>query len=733
LKAAPVSLTLHPPSANSVNKEADMSASRVVLAAAATVLAASFAWAGEAGPAAKFRPPAVPLVAHDPYFSIWSPADRLTDAWPVHWTGKVNALVSLIRIDGKVYRVMGPQPDAAPAMDQVSLEVLPTRTIYRFEAGGVGLTLTFMTPALPQDLDVLARPVTYIVWDVRPADGKHHAVALYYDNSAEAVVNTPDQAVVWSRPAVEGLNVLAMGSKDQPVLAKRGDDLRIDWGYLYAAAPRGPSVRCAVASDKAARQGFASGRALPDSDDARQPRPARQDWPVAAFTFDLGQVGADGATRWLMLAYDDLYSVTYLGERLRPYWRRAGADAPDLLRAAARDYPALARKCKTLDDELMADLAKVGGPDYARLCALAYRQCLAANKLAAGLDGRPMMFPKENFSNGCIATVDVLYPQAPLFLLMSPALTRAMLEPIMHYAGASGRWRFPFAPHDLGQYPHANGQVYGGGEKTEKDQMPVEESGNMILLAAALAQAEGKADFAERYWPSLRQWADYLTTEGFDPANQLCTDDFAGHLARNVNLSAKAIVALGAYGGMCEMLGKKDEASARRRTAQTFAVKWVRMADDGDHFRLAFDKPGTWSQKYNLVWDRVLGLGLFPAAVTAKEVAYYKKVQKPFGLPLDNRKDYTKLDWVTWTASLADSRQDWDALLGPACAFLSATPQRVPMTDWYWTTDARREGFQARSVVGGVFIKMLCDKDIWRKWARRGATPPEKRPPAAQA
>src|SRR6266576_6845539 len=110
------------------------------------------------------RPPAVPLVACDPYFSIWSPADKLTDADTVHWTGKPHRLTSLVRIDGKGFRIMGKEPASVTALPQTNLEVLPTRTIYTFEGEGVRLTLTFMTPALPDDLDVLSRPVTYSTW-----------------------------------------------------------------------------------------------------------------------------------------------------------------------------------------------------------------------------------------------------------------------------------------------------------------------------------------------------------------------------------------------------------------------------------------------------------------------------------------------------------------------------------------------------------------------------------------
>ncbi len=667
------------------------------------------------------RPPSVPLVACDPYFSIWSPADKLTDADTTHWTGKAQRLISLVRIDGKTFRLMGAEPAEVPALPQTKLEVLPTRTIYTFGGADIQLTLTFMTADLPEDLNVLCRPVTYLTWQAQSTDAQKHKVSVYLDASSEIAVNTPNQPVNFQNADVSGIKAWRVGSVEQPVLQKKGDDLRIDWGYFYVAMAKDKRAGSAVNSAEAARAEFIANGSLPKpASEASLQNSARND-SVIAFTVNLGTIQAKPVSCWLMLAYDDLYSIQYMKKNLRPYWRRNGWEAADLLKAAAHDYASLQKRCVAFDNELMTDLRNAGGENYAELGALAYRQCFAAGKFVADENGQPLQFCKENHSNGCISTSDVFYPMSPQFLLFGPTLAKSFIVPFMNYA-ASDRWKFPFAPHDLGTYPKANGQVYGDGERGVNNQMPVEESGNLLCLFGAVAQMEGNAEFAGLYWKQLEQWAAYLKEKGFDPEKQLCTDDFAGHLAHNVNLSAKAICGLGSFAKLCEMRGDQAKADEYYKLARECAARWVKEADDGDHFRLAFDRPGTWSQKYNLVWDRILGLNLFPAEVKQKEMDFYKKIQNQYGLPLDNRETYTKLDWITWTATLTQNRDDFEALIAPIIAFLNATPDRTPMTDWYQTKTARKVGFDARPVVGGVFLQMLYNKEVWHKYAARDKT-----------
>ena len=666
------------------------------------------------------RPPATPLTAHDPYFSVWSATDKLTDSPTVHWTGHPEPLTSLVRIDGKTFRIMGRDPRNVPAMEQTATHLSFTHTRYSFRGAGVQIDLTFFTPAFLDDLDVLSRPVTYLTWTAHAIDGGSHTVSIFLEAQPDIATSYPAQPVTFTRHQTASETVLSVGTKQQAILNRSGDDLRIDWGYFHIALPNDAHGSASIAAGAEAL--FTQDGSLPAADDMEGVPPTRHSSPRLAVAIPLGSVGAGMISRHVLLSYTEDFAIQFLQTNLRPYWQRNNMPVATMLDTAENQFAQLEQRGQQMDNELERDLTKSAGEQYTWLCILAYRQSIAAHKLVADRNGDAMLFAKENFSNGDISTVDVMYPSAPIFLFFNPRLLEAQVLPVLEYAAMPNRWHFPFAPHDLGQYPLANGQDYGGGEKTEENQMPVEESGNLLILVDALARTEGHADLAQRFWPQLTQWATYLKQHGLDPENQLTTDDFAGHVAHNSNLSIKAIDALAAYADLAALLHHDNEAKSYKATAQDMAHKWITMASEGDHYKLAFNSPGTWSQKYNLVWDKVLDYNLFPEKVRATEIAYYLTKLNTYGLPLDSRADYTKLDWELWTATLADRPADFQSLIQPIYHWTNETTSRVPLTDLYDTKTGKQVGFQARSVVGGIFIKALSDRPLAEKWRAKASS-----------
>ncbi|MBE7679868.1 glutaminase family protein [Paenibacillus sp. P13VS] len=660
-----------------------------------------------------FRPPAVPLVTVDPYFSVWSTADHLYEEHTRHWTNKTQGMVGMAVIDGKIRRFMGKVDSLDHSADvggnatlvQTNLTVEPVTTRYTFEGEGIELQVEFTTPLLLDDLEVLTRPVTYVTFLARAIDGLEHHLKIYFDVTGEWCVNTPEQQVTWSSSVIDQqLHALTMGTVEQPLLKLAGDDTRIDWGYMYLAVPLSPHSQSVVQS-VSSREQYARTGALKVEEDENKPRTVSDNMPVMATEMDMGLVHEETVSGYLMLAYDDIHSIEYFHQPLNAYWKKDGMTFYDMLMMAAQQYEEIRKRCDSFNRELLQESQEAGGASYRDILALTYRQAIAAHKLVVDEAGEVLFFSKENFSNGCIATVDVSYPSIPLFLKYNPELVKGMMRPIYKYAKSS-EWSFDFAPHDVGTYPKANGQVYG--ENKLEYQMPIEECGNMLLMAAAVSKYEKHAEFAREYWELLTKWASYLLQHGLDPDNQLCTDDFAGHLAHNANLSIKAILGIAAYAYMCDQLEMKTEGAVYRESAAKMAKEWVSMADADDHYKLTFDSSNeSWSLKYNLVWDRLLGFNLFPKEIAVKELNYYARQQNRYGTPLDSRDTYTKSDWLVWCASMSETQEQFEQMILPLWQFMNETTSRVPVTDWYDTLTGKQLNFQNRSVVGGFFIHLL--------------------------
>ena len=636
----------------------------------------------------KLRAPAIPLITVDPYFSVWSRDENLNYAKTVHWTGKINSIIGSVLVDGVEFSFFGYHRNLRK-LPQVSLEITALSTTVTCENEMIRLSATFTTPLLPRDYERLTRPVSYIEATYTVLDGKEHEVALRMHAEETLCLDLARQSPITTEQVEisDTLRGMRMGNSVQKPLNRDGDDLRIDWGYFYLMAA-GSGTQCEAYSADGFRY-------------ISLTTPLRQN--------ERGLV---------LFAYDDIVSIEYFGKPLRSYWNRDGKTIETAIAEAAAEYDEVMKRASAFSTALYNDALEAGGEQYAELLSLAYRQVIAAHKLVVDENGDLLFISKECFSNGCAATVDVSYPSVPLFLLYDPELVKAMLRPVYRYAASSDwveKYRFDFAPHDVGRYPRLNGQVYGynreTGEMSLAKQMPVEECGNMIIMETAVAIATGNADFAASHMNVLEGWVRYLIDNGRDPENQLCTDDFAGHLAHNCNLSLKAIMGIAGFSILLGMLGKKDEEAHYLSLAREMAAHFKAHAANGDgSYRLAYDRPGTFSMKYNMVWDKLWGTDIFGQPLMDAELAANMRHFNTYGMPLDSRADYTKSDWLVWTGSMTDDKNIFKAFISPLWNAYHTSPSRVPMTDWYDTVSAQIVSFQNRTVQGGLFMKLLMEK-----------------------
>lgn len=644
--------------------------------------------------------PAVPLITHDPYFSIWSCGMLPTADETRHWTGAEKMFQGDVKIDGVQMRWLsrtGRRPMAVKAIN-----VTPLHTQYVMEEMGVRLTITFTSPLLLDDLDVLSTPITYVRFKAEFLDGKKHQVRVTMVGRENLVYSGEAAPRLRQDFFDDGvLKYAYVGQMSQKPLCGSGDHYTQDWGHLFFATDDGEL-------DDVPASSYVMQRYVKESD---QPFEST-----------------------LLIGYDDTASINYFGRLLPAYYARDGKTIVEALREFHARQDEILARCDKFDRKLLADARKLGGKDYAKIVTAAYRLSIAAHKLVADENGDLLFISKENDSNGCAATVDVSYPSVPLYLLYCPELVRAMCRPVMRFAKMP-IWHYDFAPHDVGRYPALLGQVYASKRRSKQHsegytvaplylypatvdaynferQMPVEESANMLLMLAAAGYADGDYTLAADDLDMLRTWCGYLLKYGEDPGEQLCTDDFAGHLAHNVNLSAKAVMGIAAFAQILDALGEKKEAAKYWKKAREMGRSWLERAVDKDgHSYLTFEGNG-WSQKYNLVWDKLFSWDILPETFYERELASYLPRINEYGLPLDSRAPYTKSDWSMWVAAMTEDKETFLAMVKPMAKFLAETPNRVPFSDFYDTVTGCYERFIARSVQGGVFMPLLMKK--WR-------------------
>ncbi|MFC1418994.1 glutaminase family protein [Streptacidiphilus cavernicola] len=654
------------------------------------------------------RPPAVPLAVRSPYLSTWMPADNLAGTWPSFWTGRTTAMTGIATIDGVPFLFLG-APNITGhvlrGMSQRKLTLTATRSQYVFEGGGVELTLTFLSPVEPGDLRRQSVPLSYLTADVSSTDGRAHDVGLYFDISGEWAHGDSGTKIGWNQEQISGpgstaVTALSFGPSAPGVLAENGD--MASWGTVVWSAGNRSGLSWQIGADTAVRPAFLANGKLGDTADANQPRAISDNWPVFAFHFDLGSVRRTTESAVLSVGHVREPAVSYLGTPLPPLWRSYWSSWQAMAGFFHGEARAAQTRTAALDRRIQQEATAVGGAKYAALCALALRQAFAGTELVSR-DGKPWAFLKEISSDGNVSTIDVTYPALPVFAYADPEYLGLLLAPMLEYAEHGG-WPKTFAEHDLGSsYPNAAGHNDGN-----EEDMPVEESANMLIMSAAYLGRTSGANaraFATTHYTILKQWADYLTANALDPGNQNQTDDFTGWIAHSANLALKGIIGIGAMSQVATAAGRTADAASYLATARSYIGQWVDKAQDttSDHLKLAYDQPGTWSLKYNGYPDALLGLKLVPRAVAQAEGDWYLSQVNQYGIPLDLRHSYTKGDWEMWTAAWLKGHPVGGYLVDSLYDFAHTTPSRVPLTDWYDTVTNHQSGFQARPVVGGIF------------------------------
>ena len=631
----------------------------------------------------QLRVPAIPLITVDPFFSIWSCGDNLNDDCTRHWSGSPNPIVAGVYIDGFFWSLAGITTDYRHLqwkMHQKSVTVTPLSSQYVFENEKVIVNLKFTTPLLLDEPDIMSRPISYVEYKIEKKCEKDLDIEFVFGIGSRCVVGERGHKVEFKKTDYS----LCVGNTVQNPLYQSGDKICIDWGYLHLC-DKNAFAGCWDAEDKMT---VVSTNVEYD---------AFSQMPYL-------MVKKSEMEGTITLAYDEIYPIEYFGDKLKESYTKDFDSFESMVANAVLTSGEVLEKCKEFDSKILEDSEHLGA-DYQNIISISYRQAVAAHKMVYDKEGNLLFLSKECASNGCIGTLDITYPSMPLFLKYKPEFVLAMLRPIMKYAETPA-WNYDFAPHDVGQYPLANGQVYGMEGDKDKQlsmQMPIEECGNMLLCLAAVKKysKDNINDFINGYSDLLKKWVDYLVEYGYEPGEQLCTDDFAGHLAENCNLSLKAILAIAAY----SYLFGEDK---YLEIATSYAKKWEKdaLAEHGAT-RLTFDNAEGWSIKYNMVWDNLLGFGLFSEGMKKKEIEIYKEKMNEYGVPLDSRKKYTKLDWLMWSTVIVDDKDYFDKVIECVTKMITETAERVPLSDWYCTEVAKPIMFQARSVVGGLFINLL--------------------------
>ncbi|TAH64228.1 MAG: DUF5127 domain-containing protein, partial [Anaerolineaceae bacterium] len=279
----------------------------------------------------KLRAPAVPLISVDPYFNIWSMSNQLNAEVTRHWSDKPHRITGILDFDGSSYCFMGLSEFTSMKQEKLTIDSLTTQ--YVFSTDKVELKVQFMTPLLLEDPILCSRPITYVSVLVNAKDGKKHTYSLRFIADDEICLDHKGQwDTQFSYGETDCFTWGKVGSLPQQLLNKSGDDIRIDWGYLYLAAQKQDDINIETT-------------VLPSQDETETKSGRLQ------ISIDFPPSSSNEAL--FAFAYDDIKSIEYFGEPLDAYWKTD--DTPNIMAAlhkAFLDYPSIKQRCDKFSDEM---------------------------------------------------------------------------------------------------------------------------------------------------------------------------------------------------------------------------------------------------------------------------------------------------------------------------------------------------------------------------------------------
>jgi hypothetical protein len=585
-------------------------------------------------------------------------------------------------------------PNGPALANQTHFEYTSTKSVFTLSVNGkVGINVTFLSPVEPSDLRRQSIPASYMNVDVFSIDGAQHKVQLYSDVSAEwasgdrsavakwdfgTINSTPSkradpdtgtstmQTVTVPASSTASLNVsstVALSSqtegtaaspaaasatasvsasnvvyhrfyrRDQQVFTENSD--QASWGNWFYACKHDGLTYSNGGVDADVRGAFISNGVL-GNDLNTNYRPISSQWPVFAFALDLGSVGSSPKSALFTMTLSQEQAIQFEYDKnkvqqLPPLWTSYFSSELDLVSFYYNDWSHAQASATSIDKKVSKDSLANAGQDYLTITSLAVRQVFAATQLA-GSQTSYHLFLKEISSNGDMQTVDVIFPAFPLFIYFNPDLGRLLLEPLFTNQEA-GNWPAAYALHDLGTFPNATGHNDGNAEN-----QPLEECGNMIIMALAVAQKiSGGAAYLNQHYKILKQWNDYLVLDSLIPSNQISTDDFAGSLANQTNLALKGIIGIEAMAMIANLTGHTADAKNFTNIAHNYITKWqqlgIAQGINGSlpHTTLAYGMPNTHGLLYNLYADAWVKTNIVPLSVYMMQSSFYPTIAMQYG------------------------------------------------------------------------------------------------------